>query len=149
MRRVAEIIYVVEAEREKFLNEVINLDEESKKALWLCGVRKQQYFLLNELIFMTFEYDGPDFYQDMKKMTKYLSDKGVLIQRRRKDVPENERSTTNWWAPVKKAGSVLEVKPDFISEEDEIDRSAMLSGYTSDDFEYADISFSEDDWYGL
>ena len=68
MRRVAEIIYIVENEREKFLNEAINLDEESKRVLWLCGVRKQQYFLLNELIFMTFEYDGHDFYNDMEKI---------------------------------------------------------------------------------
>lgn len=149
MRRVAEIIYVVESEREKFLQDSVNLDEEAKKALWLCGVRKQQYFLLNELIFMTFEYDGPDFYRDMERMAKYLSDKGVLIQKRRKDVPENERATTNWWAPVKKVGSVLDVKPEFKSEEDEMDRSAMLGGYTSDDFDYADLSFNEEDWYGL
>lgn len=104
MRRVAEIIYIVESEREQFLKDVINLDEESKRVLWLCGVRKQQYFILNELIFMTFEYDGMDFTKDMEKMSGYLSSKGVLVQKRRKDVPVNERATTNWWAPVKKSG---------------------------------------------
>lgn len=146
MRRVAEIIYIVESEREQFLHDVVNLDEESKRILWLCGVRKQQYFILNELIFMTFEYDGIDFNKDMEKMSGYLSSKGVLVQKRRKDVPVDERNTTNWWAPVKKVGSVLEERPVFDSEEDEMDRQSMLSGYTGAVSDYFDISYSEDDW---
>ena len=146
MRRVAEIIYIVENEREDFLNQVINLDEESKKILWLCGVRKQQYFLMNELIFMTFEYEGNDFYDDMEKMTNYLDNKGVLVRKRRKDVPVNERQTTNWWAPVKKVGSVLDKKPDFGSEESEMERQSMLSGYTGGGADYYDISYSDEDW---
>lgn len=144
MRRVAEIIYIVESEREKFLNEAIHLDEEAKRFLWLCGVRKQQYFMLNELIFMTFEYEGVDFYSDMVKMSAYLNNKGVLVRKRRKDVPVSERETTNWWAPVKKLGTLLEHRPVFDSDEEEMDRQSMLSGYTvSDDF---DISYSEEDW---
>ena len=146
MRRVAEIIYIVESEREQFLHDVINLDEDSKKVLWLCGVRKQQYFLLNELIFMTFEYDGQDFYSDMEKMANYLSGKGVLVQKRRKDVPVEERESTNWWAPVKKIGSVLETKPVFDSDDWEMNRQDMLSGYTSIDSDYSDISYSDEDW---
>lgn len=146
MRRVAEIIYIVESEREQFLNDSINLDDEAKKVLWLCGVRKQQYFLLNDLIFMTFEYDGNDFYLDMEKMSKYLSSKGVLVQKRRKDVPVNERETTNWWAPVKRVGSLLEKKPEFDSEEAEMERQSMLSGYTDGSSSYLDISYSEEDW---
>lgn len=146
MRRVAEIIYIVENEREKFLNEAINLDEEAKRVLWLCGVRKQQYFLLNELIFMTFEYDGNDFYSDMEKMANYLSTKGALVQKRRKDVPVEERETTNWWAPVKKLGSILEHKPEFDSEESEMERQSMLSGYTGGDADFCDISYSDEDW---
>lgn len=146
MRRVAEIIYIVESEREKFLNESINLDEESKKVLWLCGVRKQQYFLLNELIFMTFEYDGQDFYADMEKMANYLNSKGALVQKRRKDVPVNERETTNWWAPVKKLGSVLDSKPVFDSDESEMERQSMLSGYTGGSSDYSNLSYSEEDW---
>ena len=144
MRRVAEIIHIVESQREQFLNEAINLDEESKKILWLCGVRKQQYFALNELIFMTFEYEGTDFYSDMEKMANYLSKKGVLVEKRRKDVPVDERDLTNWWAPVKKLGSILEEKPKFDTDDDEIDRQSMLSGYTGTD--YSDISYSDDDW---
>lgn len=149
MKRVAEIIYIVESQREQFLSEVVNLDEESKRVLWLCGVRKQQYFTLNELIFMTFEYEGSDFYSDMDKMAKYLSSKGVLVQKRRKDVPISERQTTNWWAPVKRVGSVLEQRPDFDTDEQEMDemsRQSMLSGYTGADDYYNDITYSDDDW---
>lgn len=146
MRRVAEVIYVVEGEREKFINEATNPDEEAKKVLWLCGVRKQQYFLLNELIFMTFEYEGLDFYSDMDKMANYLNTKGVLVQKRRKDVPASERETTSWWAPVKKLGSVLDVKPDFGMDESYMERQSMLSGYTGDADEYSDITYSDEDW---
>lgn len=146
MKRVAEIIYIVESEREQFLKEVVNLDEESKRVLWLCGVRKQQYFTLNELIFMTFEYEGSDFYKDMDKMASYLSGKGVLVEKRRKDVPIEERTTTNWWAPVKKVGSVLEQKPDFGPEESDISRRDMLNGYTGTEMGYYDISYSDADW---
>lgn len=146
MRRVAEIIYIVESEREQFLKDAINLDEEAKRVLWLCGVRKQQYFSLNELIFMTFEYDGKDFYKDMEKMANYLSTKGVLVQKRRKDVPIDERQTTNWWAPVKKLGSILEHRPEFEGDDEEMDRQSMLSGYTVTEAGYSDISYSEDDW---
>lgn len=146
MRRVAEIIHIVESEREDFLNRAINLDDEELRVLWMCGVRKQQYFALNELIFMTFEYDGADFYKDMEKMAAYLSSKGVLIQKRRKDVPVTERETTNWWAPVKKIGTVLEHRPSFDSDEEEMDRHSMLNGYTGTSAAYSDISYSEDDW---
>lgn len=145
-RRVAEIIYIVESEREKFLHDVTNLDIESERVLWLCGVRKQQYFILNDLIFMTFEYDGSDFYKDMEHMANYLSSKGVLVQKRRKDVPVSERATTNWWAPVKRVGSLLDVKPDFESEEMSIYRQDMLSGYTESSSDYYDISYSDEDW---
>ena len=87
MRRVAEIMYIVPEEREAFLDGAINLDDETANVLWMCGVRKQQYFSLNELIFMTFEYEGQNFDTDMKKMAIYLDGKGLLINKRRKDVP--------------------------------------------------------------
>lgn len=146
MRRVAEIIYIVENEREKFLSDALNLDDEAKRVLWLCGVRKQQYFLLNDLIFMTFEYDGHDFYEDMEKMAKYLSTKGVLVQKRRKDVPIEERESTNWWAPVKKLGSLLESRPVFESEDEDLERQSMLGGFTDSSSDYYDISYSDEDW---
>lgn len=146
MRRVAEIIHIVESEREKFISEAINPDEETKKVLWLCGVRKQQYFLLNELIFMTFEYEGNDFYNDMEKMAAYLSTKGALVQKRRKDVPASEREMTNWWAPVKKLGAVLESKPNFDEGDSEMERQSMLSGYTGGAGDFCDLSYSQEDW---
>lgn len=43
-------------------------------------------------------------------------------------------------------GSVLDERPEFDSEEDDIDRQSMLSGYTGGVLDYFDISYSEDDW---
>lgn len=146
MRRVAEIIYVVEEEREAFLNGVLNLSEEEEKMLWMCGVRKQQYFALNDLIFMTFEYKGEHFESDMEKMASYLDTKGLLIKKRRKDVPVEERNTTSWWAPVKRLGALLESKPDFSEEDGEQDYLTKLDGCMSNQEKYYDISFDEDDW---
>lgn len=149
MRRVAEIIYVVESEREAFLQGALNMDEETQKVLWLCGVRKQQYFALNDLIFMTFEYKGEHFKEDMDKMAAYLDSKGLLVKMRRKDVPIEERATTNWWAPVKKLGTLLETRPDFVDDEDNqwrVDYMAMLDGSMGMQDINNDISYDEDDW---
>lgn len=144
MKRVAEIMYVVESERQAFLDGALNLNEEEQKMLWLCGVRKQQYFALNDLIFMTFEYKGHDFENDMNKLTAYLDSKNKLIKTRRKDVAVDELSTTSWWAPVKRLGSVLDAKPEF---EDDIDSyMSVLDGGMSQMEEKSNTSFDEDDW---
>lgn len=143
MKRVAEIIYVVKEERENFLNGAINLTDEESKVLWLCGVRNQQYFALNELIFMTFEYEGKHFAEDMEKMAAYLDLKGLLVKKRRKDVPVEERDTTNWWAPVKKLASVLEHKP--FHDDEEQDYNYYFDGNMSSKRQY-DIAFDDDDW---
>lgn len=148
MRRVAEIIHIVEADRERFLHDAINADEETQKMLWLCGVREQQYFALNEIILMTFEYSGKDFKADMAKMAAYLDSKGHLVQTRRRDVPVEERETTNWWAPLKKIGSVLEKRPAFDYHDDswQHDYMAILDGGIRHmDFKN-DTAFDEDDW---
>lgn len=144
MKRVAEIIYVVESEREAFLKGALHLDAETEKVLWRCGVRKQQYFALNDLIFMTFEYKGHDFKNDMAKMANYLDSKGLLIKKRRKEVPVEERATTNWWAPVKKLGTLLEHEPHFGETEEDWDIQCM--GMSKDFSGYYDISFDENDW---
>ena len=145
MRRVAEIIYVVPERREEFLKGALNLDDESANVLWACGVRKQQYFALNDLIFMTFEYDGRDFEGDMKKMAIYLDSKGKLIKTRRKDVPADKRDTTDWWAPVKRLGTVLDSKP---KNEDDIqyELKDYLDGAMSDETSYGNLAYDEDDW---
>ncbi len=147
MKRVAEIMYIVPEEREAFLKSATSIDVEAQKAMWGCGVRKQQYFELGELIFMTFEYGGKDFPADMARLTAYLKSKNCLIEKRRKDVPESERATTNWWAPVKRIASLLDSKPEFDDErEEELGLMAMLDGCMSKDSGYNDISYDEDDW---
>lgn len=145
MRRVAEIIYIVPEEREAFLNGAINPDDETANALWLCGVRKQQYFALNDYLFMTFEYNGSDFNSDMTKMAAYLDSKGLLVKQRRKDVPPAERSTTNWWAPVKRLGSILDTAP---HKDDELLYNLMdcLDGAMSSNSSYGNTAYDEDDW---
>lgn len=146
MRRVAEIIYIVEPERETFLNNAINLSEEEKRVLWMCGVRKQQYFALNDLIFMTFEYVGNDFLNDMEKMANYLDTKNVLVKKRRKNVPIEERATTNWWAPVKRIGSLLETEPKAEENSWELECLGMISNDAEQLGSYSDISYDEGDW---
>lgn len=147
MRRVAEIIYVVEKEREAFLDGALHPDDETMKALWMCGVRKQQYFALNELIFMTFEYKGEHFKEDMARMAAFLDSKGLLIKKRRKDVPVSDRETTSWWAPVKKLGTLLESKPDFYEDESvPFSYGEMLGGYVASQESMGSISYDEDDW---
>jgi len=145
MRRVAEIIYIVPERRESFLNGATNLDEESAKILWMCGIRKQQYFALNDLIFMTFEYSGSDFNGDMQKMAAYLDSKGLLVKTRRKDVPIEERATTDWWAPVKRIASVLDSSP-FIDDNMNVNLMDVLDGAMSFGASYSNISYDEDDW---
>lgn len=145
MKRVAEIIYIVEDERQSFLDGALNLTNEEEQVLWHCGVRKQQYFAINEFIFMTFEYSGKDenFANDMQTMASYLDSKGLLVKRRRKDVPIPERATTNWWAPIKRLGSVLDHTPASIDSSLDIETLGMLS---NNDTAYSDISYDDDDW---
>lgn len=149
MKQVAEIMYVVESEREEFLKGALTMEEETKKVLWECGVRNQQYFALNEYIFMTFFYDGDQFKEDMNKMSAYLEKKGHLITKRRKDVPLEERASTNWWAPVKKLGSLLEEKPGK-AYDDGVVENYMASddggmSYKNSAATY-DTSFDEEEW---
>lgn len=147
MRRVAEIMYIVESDREAFIQSALHPDEETKRVLWLCGVRKQLYFEMNDLIFMTFEYEGENFEEDMRKMGAYLDQKGFLVKKRRKDVPVSERSTTNWWAPVKRLGALLDEKPDMGDEQaTQKDYIAMLDGCMNEQYEENDISYAEEDW---
>lgn len=146
MRRVAEIMYIVEEEREEFLKGILNPDEEAQRVQWLCGIRNQQFYSLNDYIFMTFEYKGNNFNEDMSRMSAYLDSKGHLVKKRRKDVPPEERATTNWWAPVKKLGTLLESKPAFLAEEEDQDYMAMLDGVTVSSDTSNDISFAEEDW---
>ena len=145
MKRVAEIIYVVPERREEFLNGAINLDQKTAKVLWMCGVRNQQYYAMNELIFMTFEYNGNNFNEDMKKMAAYLDGQGKLVKCRRKDVPIEERATTDWWAPVRKLGTVLDKNP-HVEESVDMDLMSMLDGAMISGEYYGNTAFDEEDW---
>jgi len=145
MRRVAEIIYIVENERDEFIKGATNPDAETLEVLWLCGVRKQQYFALNDMFFMTFEYDGNDFVRDMGKMASYLDSKGLLVKQRRKNVPPELRKSTNWWAPIKRLGTLLDENP-MKTEESGYSLMAVLDGTMDESDNYADLSYSEDDW---
>lgn len=144
MRRVAEIIYVVESEREEFIKGATNPDIETQKVLWMCGVRKQQYFALRDLIFMTFEYEGNSFNEDMAKMSAYLDSKDLLIKTRRRDVPIEDLNNVNWWAPVKRIGTTLDTNP-FANEVQDVNLMAMLDGSMNENDNW-DTSFSEEDW---
>lgn len=146
MRRVAEIIYIVDEERDAFISGATKPDVDTQKVLWLCGVRKQQYFELNDLLFMTFEYDGNDFAGDMNKMASYLDSKGLLVKQRRKDVPVEQRSKTNWWAPVKRIASILDTNPGLESVTATMNLVAMLDGSMNESDDYKDIGYDEDDW---
>ena len=147
MKRVAEVIHVVPEEREAFLKGAICLDEEAASVLWNCGVREQQYFEMGELIFMTFEYEGRDFRNDMNKMSAYLAQRGHLVEKRRKEVPPEERATTNWWAPVKRLASLLEEKPESAQDPTSLwDYREMLDGSMPQGGVSYDTSYDEDDW---
>ena len=145
MRRVAEIIHIVEAERAAFIEGAINPDLETQKVLWLCGVRRQQYFELNDLLFMTFEYEGTQFKEDMSKMAAYLDQKNLLVKQRRKNVPLEERETTNWWAPIKRLGNVLITSP-RLDEDVNANLLAMLDGGMREGDEYNNTAYDEEDW---
>ena len=147
MKRVAEVIHIVEAEREEFLRGAVNPDRETQSVLWKCGVRNQCYFALNNLIFMTFEYQGSDFTADMAAMAAFLEAKGHLVGKRRKDVPLKDRENTNWWAPVKKLGELLDEEPAAAREAvKEYDVRIRMDGGMSDHAQRQDISFNEEDW---
>ncbi len=149
MKQVAEIIYVVPEERESFMNAVLHPSQETQKLLWLCGVRNQGYYSINDLIIEVFMYEGNHFYEDMAKLSAYLEKQGMLIEKRRKDVPASEQKTTSWWAPLKKYGLLLPESP--FREEDEGESfeeryRGMTSGEMQDSGVERDFSYDEDDW---
>ena len=149
MRRVAEIMYIVPEKRERFLEESLHPSEETLKVLWKCGVRNQQYFGMNDLIFMTFEYVGNHFRDDLAEMSAYMDSIGHLVEKRRRDVPVAERHTTSWWAPVKKIGQLLDDTPAFAGNDSEVswedDYHAMVGGGMIE-HNLVDTTYDEQDW---
>ena len=90
MRRVAEIIHVVPEEREEYLKTHLNPSEKVAQILWIHGIRNQVYFALNDLLLMSFEYVGNEFYKDMAAIAAYPEMKNYLVQTRRRDVPRGQ-----------------------------------------------------------
>jgi L-rhamnose mutarotase len=150
MQRVAEVIHIVPEERDAYLQLCLNLDEEANRLLWLHGIRNQYYFLLNDLILMTFEYVGNSFYKDMAEIAAFPGSHKYMVPTRRKDVPADQLETTNWWAPLKRMGGILTSNPFLEDEEQELNFQeqyrSMISGDMIDEALKNDISFSEDDW---
>lgn len=150
MKRVAEIIYIVPEKRQEFLQHCLNPSVEHQQILWMHGVRNQYYFQLNDLILMTFEYVGKTFREDMDIVASYMKSQGYLVEKRRKEVPEEERAITNWWAPLLRLGSVLEKDPMPDDEEEglslEEQYHEMLNGCMNENTTRYDTAYDEDDW---
>ena len=147
MKRVAEVLYVVPADREAFVNFYLHPDEELKRVLWLSGVRDQVFFAMEDYLLESFEYVGDDFYKDMARLSAYLDKKGYLVEKRRRDVPVEERGTVSWWAPLKRIGTIMQRHTmDFSAKDEKELYREMTSGYMNEDETRSEISFSEDDW---
>lgn len=149
MRRVAEIMHIAPELRDQFIEEALHPDEQTLKVMWKCGVRNQQYFGLNNLLFMTFEYVGNHFKEDMAEMAQYLEASGHLITKRRRDVPLSQRDTASWWAPVKKIGQLLDETPAFAKGDAEMswenDYHSMVGGGMIEHY-VTDTTYDEEDW---
>ncbi|MBQ7371428.1 MAG: hypothetical protein IJW67_06035, partial [Blautia sp.] len=102
---------------------------------------------LEDYILETFEYGGNHFYQDMSKLAAFLEQKGVLVKKRRRDVPADELNTTSWWAPLRKLGNLIseDAEADSAKEDSEMYRE-MTSGYMDEEQAKYEMSYSEDDW---
>ena len=150
MRRVEEVIYIVPEQREAYLYHMLNPTQETLQVYWMHGVRNQYYFQLNNYILMTFTYQGNNFKKDMVELSAYLAAKGLLIQKRRKDVQPDRLMEENWWAPVKRLGYLLSENPMPESKEEEQDLEGMyhemISGYMSEESGNEDIYYNDDDW---
>ena len=61
-----------------------------------------------------------------------------------------KRQTTNWWAPVKRLGSILTESPMPEDRDEELSLTEqyheMLSGRMGTESSGYDISYDEDDW---
>ena len=150
MRRVQEIIHVVPEKREAYLQLHLNPPEKVAQIMWIHGIRNQMFYSLNDLILMSFEYVGKEFYKDMEAIAAYPEMKEYLVQKRRKDVSAEERDTTDWWAPLKILASSLTESPMPSDEEEgmtlEEQYRSMLNGYMVDGNVNSDIAYDEDDW---
>lgn len=152
MKRVEELIYIVPEERDSYLYQWLNPSLKTQQILWSHGMRNQYFFTMNDFILMTFEYVGNHFQEDMDRIAEYPEIDALLVKKRRKDVPPEQRDKVNWWAPIKKAGSILteDPMPGSMSEDPELTSEEqyheMLSGSMNRTASRYDIAYDEDDW---
>lgn len=111
MNRIAEVIYIVPEEREAFLERELSRNPYVERFLWKHGMRNQYYFKISDYIIMTFSYVGKNFAQDMIAIQKDPEVSSYFVQKKRKDVPDDQVLTTNWWAPLMKYGANLTFDP--------------------------------------
>ncbi len=109
MNRLAEVIYVVPEEREAFLDAALHRSKYVEDFMYAHGVRNQYYFKFGEYIIMTFSYVGKNFGKDMAALGKDPEVSSRFVQRRKRDVPEQDLEKVNWWAPLLKYGAILTV----------------------------------------
>lgn len=150
MKRSAEIIHIIPENRNCYLDKYLHPAEKTEQILWQCGIRKQYYYEFGGLILRTYEYTGKNFTKDMETIAATEETKNFFIEKRRKDVPEDQRETTDWWAPLKWCGSVLMSNPLHDEEEDSMCASCAGHGCALDgsmcEGEGRDFCYSDDDW---
>nr|WP_296040847.1 hypothetical protein [uncultured Blautia sp.] len=150
MKRSAEIIHIVPTEKEQYLEKYLHPTDKIAQILWKCGIRKQYYYEFGGDILRTYEYSGKNFTKDMAIVAGTEETKDFFIKNRRKDIPENKREITNWWAPLKWKASLLMNDP-LPGEEDNI-LCASCAGHgcaldgTMCEGEKSDFCYSDDDW---
>lgn len=150
MKRVEELIYIAPERREEFIQKWLNPSVKTQQILWMHGIRNQYYFQMNDYILMTFEYVGTRFQKDMDALCAYPEIDSLLVKKRRKEVPKEELTTTDWWAPVKRLGCILQESPMPEDKEEELSLTEqyheMLNGSMQNGAARYDISYDEDDW---
>ena len=150
MKRSAEIIHIVSEDKAKFLQKYLHPSDKIAEILWKSGIRKQYYYEFGGDILRTYEYSGKNFTEDMATVANTPETADFFVKQRRKDVPENERENTNWWAPLKWEGSSLMSDP--LPEEEEELSCATCAGHgcaldgTMCEGETCDYCYSDDDW---
>ena len=150
MKRSAEIIHIVPEKKEAYLSKYLHPTEDILHILWNCGIRKQFYYEFGDEILRTYEYTGKNFTKDMEAIATNESTKDFFVAKRRKDVPEDQLETTDWWAPIKWIAGLLMTDPSPADDDKAMYSSYGEYGYTLDGMTYEDegeeFSYDDDDW---
>ncbi len=156
MKRSAEIIHIVPEKKEAYLNKYLHPTEEILHILWDCGIRKQYYYEFGDEILRTYEYTGKKFAEDMAAIAANEATKDFFVEKRRKDVADDQLETTDWWAPIKWIGGLLLTEPASADDHASMHSSYGEYGYILDGITYGNdnededegekFSYDDDDW---